>query len=80
MTRMAVARASAGEVSYDPNGRSTTTSARLAAEATARPKGIISSTVMGSVVLYPSALSAAESPTSRTSMPASSKIDAVIES
>jgi hypothetical protein len=36
MRRIEVSRACWGETSYEPNGRSTTTSARVVAEATAR--------------------------------------------
>ena len=56
---------------------SATTSARFVARLTARTNGISSSTVTGSVVSYPNTLFAAESPTSRTGMPAASNSPAV---
>jgi hypothetical protein len=77
MKRTAVARAWSGPDSYDPNGRSATTSARSADAATARARGMSSSTVTGTVVSYPSTVLPAESPTRRKSMPASSKTPAV---
>ena len=55
---------------------SATTSARLAPRTTAAVSGINSSSVTGIVVSYPNTVLPAESPTSRKSMPASSKIDA----
>ena len=76
MNRSAVASASSGPFSYEPNGMSAMTSARLTARTTARVSGISSSTVTGIVVSYPNTVLPAESPTSRKSMPASSKISA----
>ena len=78
--RIDVASANSGVASYEPNGRSATTSARLDPRTTARANGISSSTVTGMVFSSPRKLLPALSPTSRTGMPASSKISAVIDS
>ena len=75
--RTAVKKACSGEDSYDPNGRSATTNARLQAALTARTAGISSSTVTGSVESAPSIVLPIESPMSSMSMPASSKMRAV---
>ncbi len=77
MNRKAVWSASSVPVSYEPNGMSAMTNARCTAPATARVKGIRSSIDTGIVVSYPKTLFPAESPTSRKSMPALSKIAAV---
>jgi hypothetical protein len=53
MYRTAVRRAWVGPSSYEPNGMSPTTRARLVARTTARTSGNSSSTVMGSVVSWP---------------------------
>ena len=50
MNRIAVPSACSGPFSYDPNGMSAITSARLTACTTARVSGISSSTVTGIVV------------------------------
>jgi len=80
MTRTADSSACCGPASYEPNGRSTTTNARVAAPATARAGGIMSSIVTGSVVACPCIVFPIESPTSSMSTPASSKIRAVTAS
>lgn len=59
---------------------SQTTRARLTPEVTALAKTTISSRVIGRVEEYPTTVLAAESPTSRTSIPDSSKRFAIIVS
>ena len=80
ITRTAAASACDGDSSYVPNGRSTTTNVRCVERTTAAANVIISSSVIGRVVVWPSTTLAAESPTSRKSMSASSKSWAVMVS
>ena len=77
MNRTAVSKACCGDPWYEPNGRSATTNVLVTDRATARARGMSSSTVTGRDVSLPNTLLDAESPTSTTSMPASSKICAV---
>jgi hypothetical protein len=71
-SRTALATACSSEISYEPNGRSPTTSGRRAERVTARVRKIISSSVTGTVDSWPSITMAAVSPTRISSTPASS--------
>src|SRR5690349_9076850 len=75
--RVAAASACCGEPWYEPNGRSATTSARRVPLTTAAVSGMSSSRVTGIVLSCPYTTMDAESPTSSTGMPASSKTRAV---
>jgi len=77
MKRTAVCRHCSGETWYEPKGRSAMTKARRVDRVTARTSGSSSSTVTAKVESLPNTLLDAESPTSRTGMPASSKITAL---
>lgn len=80
ISRVAERRAWTGPSWYEPKGRSATIRAREVPRTTAADSMVISSMVTGTVDSYPSATLPAESPTSRTGIPASSKTDAVPES
>ena len=77
MNRCAVATACSSDTSYEPNGRSATSSGVLSPRRTAAVSMSISSTVTGTVLSYPRTVIAAESPTSTMSTPAASAICAL---
>lgn len=80
ISRVADRSACTGPSWYEPKGRSATIRAREVPRTTAAESIVISSRVTGTVDSYPRWQLPAESPTSMTGMPASSKTDAVIAS
>lgn len=79
-SRVAERSACTGPSWYEPKGRSPTIRAREVPRTTAAESMVISSMVTGTVVSYPRWQLPAESPTSITGMPASSKTEAVVAS